>query len=400
MQTASVRLLHASDLHLERPVSGLAEVPDHLVDLLDAAPYQAAERVFDRALAESVDLVLLTGDVVDLLAAGPRAIVFLIGQFERLRAKNIAVYWASGPAERSGPWPTAIALPDNVHLLDSKHPRTVAMRDGAPLAEIVVRSNRLHAPPLGVPRICVLRGRAKRNALAAAGATYVALGGRHRRRTLTFAGGHAHDPGSPQARSPDEQGPHGCSVVEIDARGEVRTKFLATEIIAFHDAHLACEGDASASALTDRVLEHARQLLAAAPGVFGLVRYTIETGGRLAEQLRRTPLAGDVLAALRTTYGRQRPGLWTSSVECHEEHDKAARLSTEDSVLGNYLRLLRETNAGQPDPLDLARLMPPGGLSADPSFAALLAEPGSRGEILAEAAELGIELLEPEHTAP
>ena len=47
----SLRLLHASDLHLEQPIYGLAEVPDHVRELLIESPYHAAEQVFEAALA-------------------------------------------------------------------------------------------------------------------------------------------------------------------------------------------------------------------------------------------------------------------------------------------------------------------------------------------------------------
>ena len=58
------RFLHASDFHLERPPAGLAELPDHIRDVLVEAPYRAATNVFEAALAHEVDFVLLAGDIV------------------------------------------------------------------------------------------------------------------------------------------------------------------------------------------------------------------------------------------------------------------------------------------------------------------------------------------------
>ena len=45
--TQPLRLVHASDFHLELPLHGLAEIPDHLRELLIEAPYHAAEQVFE-----------------------------------------------------------------------------------------------------------------------------------------------------------------------------------------------------------------------------------------------------------------------------------------------------------------------------------------------------------------
>ena len=55
------RFLQASDLHLQQPPFGLAEIPDYLTELLADSPYCAAARVFDLVLAEKVDFVILAG---------------------------------------------------------------------------------------------------------------------------------------------------------------------------------------------------------------------------------------------------------------------------------------------------------------------------------------------------
>src|SRR5262245_61804717 len=95
----SLRLLHASDLHLERPIYGLADVPEHLVELLIDAPFRAAEQVFETALSEAVDAVLLAGDVLNVDRAGPPAIMLLLEQFARLGDRGIPIYWAGGVAD-------------------------------------------------------------------------------------------------------------------------------------------------------------------------------------------------------------------------------------------------------------------------------------------------------------
>src|SRR5687767_3143974 len=116
MTQPSLRLVHASDLHLERPLYGLAEIPDHLRELLIDAPYQAAEQVFETALAENADAVLLAGDVLNVDRAGPAAIVFLLDQFARLGDRGIAIYWAGGAADFPDHWPRSVPLPQNVHV--------------------------------------------------------------------------------------------------------------------------------------------------------------------------------------------------------------------------------------------------------------------------------------------
>ena len=73
MAQTPLRFVHAGDLHLVRPLSGVAEVPAHLREAFLEAPYLAAQQIFETALTEGADAVLLAGDVVHLDRAGPRA---------------------------------------------------------------------------------------------------------------------------------------------------------------------------------------------------------------------------------------------------------------------------------------------------------------------------------------
>ena len=121
-------MLHASDLHLERVPSGLAEIPDHLRPQLIDASYAAAQRVFDAAVSERVDALILAGDVVDLSQAGLRAIVFLREQFERVGAEGIKVFWAGGRVDPPHAWPKVSPLPANVHVFPTDHVESFEIR--------------------------------------------------------------------------------------------------------------------------------------------------------------------------------------------------------------------------------------------------------------------------------
>ena len=101
MSQPPLRFVHASDFHLERPLGGIAEVPEHLRDLFLDAPFLVAQQVFETVVTEGADALLLSGDVVDFDNVGPRAVVFLAEQFQRLAEHGIAIYWACGDADPS-----------------------------------------------------------------------------------------------------------------------------------------------------------------------------------------------------------------------------------------------------------------------------------------------------------
>ncbi len=111
----SFQFIHASDFHLEEPLHGLTSVPEHLRDLLIDAPFAAARRVFDTALAEEVDFVVLAGDVLQPRGAGPRGIEFIRRHLARLHDRQIGVYWAAGSIDGPNQWPSSVPLPESVH---------------------------------------------------------------------------------------------------------------------------------------------------------------------------------------------------------------------------------------------------------------------------------------------
>src|SRR5262245_12609154 len=135
--TQPLRLVHASDFHLERPLYVLAEIPDHLREILIEAPYHAAEQVFETALAEDVDAVVLAGDVLNVDRAGPPAIMLLLDQFARLCERKIPIYWAGGEQDLPDSWPRSIALPENVHVFPVGRVETLDLiRSGETIARV------------------------------------------------------------------------------------------------------------------------------------------------------------------------------------------------------------------------------------------------------------------------
>jgi DNA repair protein SbcD/Mre11 len=109
MSHPPLRFVHASDFHLERPLGGVAEIPEDLRELFLEAPYIAAEQVFQTALSEKADALLLSGDLLNCELAGTRAVVFLRDQFQRLADHDIPVYWACGEVDAPDTWPACRA---------------------------------------------------------------------------------------------------------------------------------------------------------------------------------------------------------------------------------------------------------------------------------------------------
>ena len=138
MSNRPLRFIHASDLHLEQPASGIAEVPEHLREVLVEAPFWAAERLFETVLAEEAELLILSGDVIDPTRSGPYGPLFLVSQFERLAERKIEVYWAGGRSDPPAAWPTFAPLPPNVHVFPcDRLEQFLHERDGGPAVRLI-----------------------------------------------------------------------------------------------------------------------------------------------------------------------------------------------------------------------------------------------------------------------
>ena len=120
MATPIFKCIHAADLHLEQVCTGIGQIPVDFLDPLLDAPYLATESIFTAAISEEVDGLLLTGDVLSSSESGPRSLVFLVEQMERLAARGIPVYWAPGGSDPPLRWSAAALFPETVHRLSGK----------------------------------------------------------------------------------------------------------------------------------------------------------------------------------------------------------------------------------------------------------------------------------------
>lgn len=402
MSQPPLRFVHTGDLHLERPLSGVSEIPDHLREAFLEAPYLAAEQIFETALTEGADALLLAGDVVHLDRAGPRAIVFLSEQFKRLADHGIAVYWAGGQVDPADAWPAVAALPATVHRFPAGRVGNFEhQRDGKSVARIqgISRSpgqapddSGFHRDAKGLFTIGVAHGTA-----ASAGAEgdrvhYMALGGQHRRQTVDQSPGIAHYAGTPQGREPGEEGPHGCTVVSVDESGHVKTTFVATDIVRWLSETIDLTAGANEESLMAQMDARIGGLKSKHPDRDLLVTWKITGRGELLNQLRPGGLSDVLLAQLRAKYGKHSPAVWSVAIECDEPLCVPAEWYDEETIRGDVLRQIRELEAKAELELALEEFLPEGHRTG--AFAELAkVSAGDRGDLVLAASKLSMDLL-------
>jgi DNA repair protein SbcD/Mre11 len=416
MSTRPFRFVHAGDFHLERPLMGVAEVPEHLRNLFCDAPYTAAAKVFEAVLAEDAEFLLLSGDILQPSGTGPRGPLFLVEQFARLAERDIGVYWAGGAVDSPEAWPTALRLPQNVHVFPLGRVEELTLeRDAGSLARLAgvgrdrqrtFRPGDFTADPTGLYTIAVAHGDADLSALQARAIDYWALGGRHDRSTPLGGQQVIHYCGSPQGRCPEESGVHGCTLVQVEAQHQTRTSLIPTDAVRWLNQRIAVDETTSREDLETRLRDHLHALLEAAPRVSNpangdgtapstalLISWTIAGSGPLLAQLRRGKLAGELLQWLRSDYGYVSPAAWSLSLDVELVETLPPEWYEQETIRGDFLRAVRQLQMNPEEPLALESYLSETHLAGTLSAAAMPAGKAARDCVLREAAALGVDLL-------
>jgi hypothetical protein len=399
----NLRLLHASDFHLEQPIYGLSEVSEALRELLIDAPYRAAEQLFETALAEDVDAVLLAGDVLNVDRAGPPAIMLLLEQFARLGDRGIPVYWAGGVVDHIDHWPRSVMLPENVHVFPVGRVETLDLvRNGELVARVAgtscrengeVDSRGFHRDAHGLFTIGVAHGTSDSAGRQGDRVHYMALGGQHKFQTVDEQPGVAHYCGTPQGRGPHETGAHGATLVHVDDTRQAKPQFVATDSIRWTEQVLEVTASTREEQLSERLVDRMEKLIAKHPGINLLVRWKVEGTGPLVNRLRPGGLANELLADLRRKFGHGAPLAWSASLECQSPLSVPAEWFDQETVLGDFVRQVRASEQDERIPFDLNRYFPADVHEEELLAAAEIGTPSERSALITRAAKLGVDLL-------
>jgi DNA repair exonuclease SbcCD nuclease subunit len=249
-----MKFIHAADIHLDSPLSGLASYKDAPAELLRTATRDAFTNLVDEAIDEAVDFLVIAGDLYDGAWKDYNTGYFFCREMGRLNKARIPVYLLYGNHDAESEMTKRLALPPNVHVFEARKPSTFRLEalgvalHGRSFREAATTENLAvsYPPPVqGWFNIGVLHTALEGNAshatyapcslveLSARGYDYWALGHVHEHAILQ------NDPwvvfpGNLQGRHIRETGPRGAVLVSADETGVHTVERLLVDALRWH----------------------------------------------------------------------------------------------------------------------------------------------------------------------
>lgn len=408
MSGQSFRFLQAGSFHLERTLAGFSDPPEHLMESLVNAPFDAAEQVFQVAIREEVDFVVLSGDLFDPTRAGARAVAFLRKQFEKLGTRGISVYWAASEDDLKDECIRAIEWPANVRIFSSdKVEQLTHYRGEHAIADLLGRSwnpqkslqaGEFLSLAVGGYQIAVMHGKSDLFNEPRQGIEYWAAGGSDIPDTPFKGVVTAHCPGSPQGFTPTETGPHGCTLVSVAPDGETRLRMIETDAIRWYRENIDVVAGNARGEVQNQLRSRLRNLTEQDRPA--LVTWKLGGLGRFDSAFARDRQRVETLDWLQREFGFGTPAIWSIKLELEPPHALRAEWCDEDSILGDYMRVVQNYQEEDEKPIEVRSLIGDEALPSQVGSDTWLTDIFERDYVLREAAMLGLDLLRGEGSLP
>ena len=334
----SFRFVHAADLHIDSPFSGIGDVDGRVATRLREATYEAFQNLVDLCISTDADFLVIAGDVYDGADRSVRAQLRFRDGLSRLADKGIQTFVVHGNHDPLDGWQSSISWPDGVHIFGAtpewknieKNGEVVAAVQGMsyPTREVVDNLAVQFSPPpsgsifaIGLLHANVGANSAHKNyapctveELSASGIDYWALGHVHTRQTLKRAAPVIAYPGNTQGRHPNETGARGALVVDVDPSGASKTEFVPLDVVRWEHSEVDISSLETIDGLDSAIRQQTDNLSVQAEGRDVICRVTLVGRGPLHEQLAADGAVDDLLEAARNSWSGGSPWVWVERI--------------------------------------------------------------------------------------
>jgi len=353
-----MKFIHAADIHLDSPLCGLARYEGAPVGQAQNTTRRAFINLVDLACQESVDFVLLVGDLYDVDWKDYNTGLFFNQQMSRLREANIPVFMVRGNHDAGNSITRQLCLPDNVTELSTHAPETIILDSlgiaihGQGFADKVTTENLAARYPKYI------------NGYYNIGLLHTSLNGREGHATYApctlsellslsydyWALGHVHTnevlhqapaivfPGNLQGRHARETGAKGCMMVEITEK-ETILNHRALDVLRWEVCQLEVSDIAYPEELIDKSRWAVTQALQQADGRPLALRFNIKGICPIHAELhsRSERWTNEIRAAATDAGGGS---VWVEKIQLNTQTAPVTQLQ-EEGPLGELVDTLR-----------------------------------------------------------
>ncbi|PLC48652.1 DNA repair exonuclease [Pollutimonas subterranea] len=316
-----MRFIHAADIHLDSPLTGLSAYADAPVDTLRTATRDAFTNLVSLAIDERVDFMVIAGDLYDGNWKDYNTGLYFVKEMSRLDRASIPVYLLHGNHDAESEMTRKLLLPKNVSVFDSRKPSSFRLDSlgvvlhGRSFKNAATLENLAATYPDAVPglvNIGVLHTALEGNAMHASYAP-CSLAELHAKGYDYWALGHVHEyamwrgdsvivfPGNLQGRHIRETGPRGAVLVECSAAGEMEVQRVYVDVLRWHRLHVDVAGCSNLEEVARAIGRELESLLDAVADTIPLAVRVIVSGRTAAHgELfgMETQLRQEVLASI------------------------------------------------------------------------------------------------------
>jgi len=118
-----MKFIHAADIHLDSPFSGLIQksnLPAKLETAIKESTFNSFKQIVADAISNEVDFVIIAGDLFDRNERSIAADAFINDQFKLLDERNIPVFLIFGNHDFFNFDNKTLSYPDNVHVFNNE----------------------------------------------------------------------------------------------------------------------------------------------------------------------------------------------------------------------------------------------------------------------------------------
>lgn len=119
-----MRFVHAADIHLDSPLTGLRSYEGAPVEMLRSATRAAFTKLIDEAIAEQVDFLVIAGDLYDGSWRDHNTGIYFVKEMGRLKKAGIPAFILYGNHDAESEMTKSLVMPDNVSVFETRRAST------------------------------------------------------------------------------------------------------------------------------------------------------------------------------------------------------------------------------------------------------------------------------------